>query len=65
MTGLTPDQIVFGAKGRMTSLGPILHTAQTIDAGDDGPCATCHQPTVRYGPDGQPLCTTCRKDTPA
>lgn len=29
-----------------------------------GPCATpaCRQPTVVYGPTGQPLCPACRPD---
>lgn len=26
-----------------------------------GPCARCLQPTVVYGPHGQPLCPTCRR----
>lgn len=25
-----------------------------------GPCATCREPTVRYGPTGHPQCPTCR-----
>ncbi|MGW8702282.1 hypothetical protein ACWGOK_36075 [Streptomyces eurythermus] len=24
-----------------------------------GPCTGCQEPTVRYGPGGSPLCTTC------
>jgi len=24
-----------------------------------GPCALCHQPTIRYGPLGSPLCPAC------
>lgn len=30
------------------------------EAGVIGPCATCHRPTVRYGPLGLPLCRECR-----
>jgi len=32
-----------------------------IDTGGHvGPCAACHEPCVRYGPRGGPLCETCR-----
>ncbi|AKZ59225.1 hypothetical protein SAM23877_6180 [Streptomyces ambofaciens ATCC 23877] len=24
-----------------------------------GPCTKCHEPTIRYGPGGNPLCPEC------
>ncbi|MFH8483679.1 hypothetical protein [Streptomyces sp. NPDC018055] len=30
-----------------------------------GPCATCQQPTHRYGHGGNPLCASCRAKLPA
>ncbi|MEU8740528.1 hypothetical protein AB0K62_13585 [Streptomyces halstedii] len=30
-----------------------------------GPCATCRQPTHRYGHGGNPLCPACRAQLPA
>jgi hypothetical protein len=38
-----------------TVSGRRVGTGQVV-----GPCATCHTPTVRYGPLGRPLCHTCR-----
>ncbi|MFF7631416.1 hypothetical protein ACWGH7_16390 [Streptomyces cyaneofuscatus] len=29
-----------------------------------GPCATCQQPTHRYGLGGNPLCASCRAKLP-
>ncbi|MEV4414997.1 hypothetical protein [Catellatospora sp. NPDC049609] len=26
-----------------------------------GPCTSCHEECVRYGPDGHPLCVPCRR----
>jgi hypothetical protein len=32
----------------------------TWPASETGPCGDCRQPTRRYGPEGSPLCSSCR-----
>jgi hypothetical protein len=60
MTGLTPDQIAFGSKAKMQTLGKAPSTLQRLDLGACGPCVRCHLDTIRYGPHGTPLCRTCQ-----
>ena len=52
---LTGDALAVYAAAGWTVSGDRIGTGQVV-----GPCAACHQPTVRYGPLGQPLCPDCR-----
>jgi hypothetical protein len=37
-------------------------TASTWPSSETGPCVQCQGPTRRYGPEGRPVCETCRPE---